>query len=110
MDKQWEIIIIKLITCFQIQVKVKMEDFVRLCEQNGQLFRTDCFWPSLSVYQCGLPHKIAVEFFQTFVICGIIRQQLLWTQELPKSKVREKRVDYLGNIARSYVGTSNIAK
>ena len=67
----------KAYNLFSNTSEVKMEDFVRLCEQKGQLFGTDCFWPLLSVHQCGLPHKIAVELFQTFVICGIIRQHLL---------------------------------
>ncbi|CAN6476851.1 unnamed protein product [Victoria cruziana] len=32
--------------------------------------------PLLSLHQCGLPRKIAIELFQTFVICGLVRQHL----------------------------------
>ena len=50
----------KAYNLFSNTSEVKMEDFVRLCEQKGQLFGTDCHCcrSSLSVHQCGLPRKI----------------------------------------------------
>nr|YP_009493411.1 RpoC1 [Banisteriopsis caapi]AWM97665.1 RpoC1 [Banisteriopsis caapi] len=46
--------------------------------------------PSLSLHQCGLPHEIAIELFQTFVIRGLIRQNLASNIGVAKSKIREK--------------------
>uniref|UniRef100_A0AAU7ZYW0 DNA-directed RNA polymerase subunit beta' n=1 Tax=Haplophyllum tragacanthoides TaxID=3230264 RepID=A0AAU7ZYW0_9ROSI len=46
--------------------------------------------PSLSLHRCGLPREIAIELFQTFVICGLIRQQLASNIGVAKSKIREK--------------------
>ncbi|CAN6454000.1 unnamed protein product [Victoria cruziana] len=46
--------------------------------------------PSLSLHQCGLPQEIAIKFFQTFVICGLIRQHLASNIGLAKSKIRKK--------------------
>nr|YP_010448675.1 RNA polymerase beta' subunit [Atalantia ceylanica]UTS57198.1 RNA polymerase beta' subunit [Atalantia ceylanica]BEV74987.1 RNA polymerase subunit beta' [Atalantia ceylanica] len=46
--------------------------------------------PSLSLHQCGLPREIAIELFQTFVICGLIRQHLASNIGVAKSKIREK--------------------
>ncbi|CAN6455227.1 unnamed protein product [Victoria cruziana] len=46
--------------------------------------------PSLSLHQCGLPREIAIELFQTFAICGLIRQHLASNIGLVKSKIREK--------------------
>ncbi|CAN6483011.1 unnamed protein product [Victoria cruziana] len=46
--------------------------------------------PSLSLHQCGLPREIAIELFQTFVICGLIKQHLASNIGLAKSKIREK--------------------
>ncbi|KAI3865257.1 hypothetical protein MKX03_012847 [Papaver bracteatum] len=45
--------------------------------------------PSLSL-QCGLPREIAIELFQTFVIRGLIRQQVASNIGVVKSKIREK--------------------
>nr|UZP14257.1 RNA polymerase beta' subunit [Koenigia islandica] len=46
--------------------------------------------PSLSLHQCGLPREIAIELFQTFVIRGLIRQNLASNIGVAKSKIREK--------------------
>nr|BEV75991.1 RNA polymerase subunit beta' [Clausena anisata] len=46
--------------------------------------------PSLSLHQCGLPREIAIELFQTFLICGLIRQHLASNIGVAKSKIREK--------------------
>ncbi|XP_061355163.1 DNA-directed RNA polymerase subunit beta'-like [Gastrolobium bilobum] len=46
--------------------------------------------PSLSLHRCGLPCEIAIELFQTFVICGLIRKQLASNIGVAKSKIREK--------------------
>nr|YP_010328341.1 RNA polymerase beta' subunit [Disporum viridescens]UJH20685.1 RNA polymerase beta' subunit [Disporum viridescens] len=46
--------------------------------------------PSLSLHQCGLPREIAIELFQTFVICGLIRQHVASNIGIAKSKIREK--------------------
>nr|UDZ61143.1 RNA polymerase beta subunit [Albidella nymphaeifolia] len=46
--------------------------------------------PSLSLHQCGLPREIAIELFQTFVIRGLIRQQVASNIGIAKSKIREK--------------------
>nr|AEX10172.1 RNA polymerase beta [California macrophylla]AKF43431.1 RNA polymerase beta' subunit [California macrophylla] len=46
--------------------------------------------PSLSLHQCGLPHEIAIELFQTFVIRGLIRQHLAPNIGTAKSQIREK--------------------
>ncbi|KAH1072780.1 hypothetical protein J1N35_025108 [Gossypium stocksii] len=44
---------------------------------------------SLSLHRCGLPSEIAIELFQTFVICGLIRH-LAPNIGIAKSKIREK--------------------
>nr|YP_010334379.1 RNA polymerase beta' subunit [Bignonia magnifica]UNH90325.1 RNA polymerase beta' subunit [Bignonia magnifica] len=46
--------------------------------------------PSLALYQCGLPHEIAIELFQTFVIRDLIRQHLASNIGVAKSKIRKK--------------------
>nr|YP_010942417.1 RNA polymerase beta' subunit [Persicaria sagittata]WLS53391.1 RNA polymerase beta' subunit [Persicaria sagittata] len=46
--------------------------------------------PSLSLHRCGLPREIAIELFQTFVIRGLIRQDLASNIGVAKSKIREK--------------------
>nr|YP_009409883.1 RNA polymerase beta' subunit [Cressa cretica]ASJ65081.1 RNA polymerase beta' subunit [Cressa cretica] len=46
--------------------------------------------PSLSLHRCGLPREMAIELFQIFVICGLIRQRLAWNIGSAKSKIREK--------------------
>ncbi|KAF6163463.1 hypothetical protein GIB67_029312 [Kingdonia uniflora] len=46
--------------------------------------------PSLSLHRCGLPHEIAIELFQSFVICGLIRQNVASNIGVVKSKIREK--------------------
>nr|YP_009414748.1 RNA polymerase beta' subunit [Platycodon grandiflorus]ARR27753.1 RNA polymerase beta' subunit [Platycodon grandiflorus]UBK12152.1 RNA polymerase beta' subunit [Platycodon grandiflorus]UXO94450.1 RNA polymerase beta' subunit [Platycodon grandiflorus]WCD61543.1 RNA polymerase beta' subunit [Platycodon grandiflorus] len=46
--------------------------------------------PSLSLHQCGLPHEIAIELFQTFVIRGLIREHLASNIGVAKRKIREK--------------------
>nr|UDZ61141.1 RNA polymerase beta subunit [Albidella oligococca] len=46
--------------------------------------------PSLSLHQCGLPREIAIELFQTFVIRGLIRQQVASNIGIAKSQIREK--------------------
>nr|BEV76990.1 RNA polymerase subunit beta' [Murraya koenigii] len=46
--------------------------------------------PSLSLHQCGLPREIAIELFQTFLICGLIRQHLASNIGVAKSQIREK--------------------
>nr|YP_010892527.1 RNA polymerase subunit beta' [Ceratophyllum submersum]CAJ0557028.1 RNA polymerase subunit beta' [Ceratophyllum submersum] len=46
--------------------------------------------PSLSLHRCGLPREIAIELFQTFVIRGLIRQQIASNIGIAKSKIREK--------------------
>nr|YP_010395581.1 RNA polymerase beta' subunit [Thamnosma texana]UQJ73109.1 RNA polymerase beta' subunit [Thamnosma texana] len=46
--------------------------------------------PSLSLHRCGLPREIAIELFQPFVICGLIRQHLASNIGVAKSKIREK--------------------
>nr|YP_010320456.1 RNA polymerase beta' subunit [Parnassia wightiana]UJJ83502.1 RNA polymerase beta' subunit [Parnassia wightiana] len=46
--------------------------------------------PSLSLHRCGLPHEIAIELFQTFVIRGLIRQHLASNIGVAKSQIREK--------------------
>nr|UDZ61144.1 RNA polymerase beta subunit [Burnatia enneandra] len=48
--------------------------------------------PSLSLHQCGLPREIAIELFQTFVIRGLIRQQVASNIGIAKSKIREKEL------------------
>nr|ABW40753.1 RNA polymerase beta subunit [Papaver somniferum] len=46
--------------------------------------------PSLSLHRCGLPREMAIELFQTFVIRGLIRQQVASNIGVAKSKIREK--------------------
>nr|YP_009326104.1 RNA polymerase beta' chain [Oxyria sinensis]APD26333.1 RNA polymerase beta' chain [Oxyria sinensis] len=46
--------------------------------------------PSLSLHRCGLPREIAIELFQTFLIRGLIRQNLASNIGVAKSKIREK--------------------
>nr|YP_010428373.1 RNA polymerase beta' subunit [Dicranostigma leptopodum]USN94335.1 RNA polymerase beta' subunit [Dicranostigma leptopodum] len=46
--------------------------------------------PSLSLHRCGLPREIAIELFQTFVIRGLIRQDVASNIGVAKSKIREK--------------------
>nr|YP_010003902.1 RNA polymerase beta' subunit [Calligonum yengisaricum]QKT27873.1 RNA polymerase beta' subunit [Calligonum yengisaricum]QKT27959.1 RNA polymerase beta' subunit [Calligonum yengisaricum] len=46
--------------------------------------------PSLSLHRCGLPREIAIELFQTFVIRGLIRQDLASNIGVAKSQIREK--------------------
>ncbi|KAI3932206.1 hypothetical protein MKW92_053242 [Papaver armeniacum] len=46
--------------------------------------------PSISLHRCGLPREIAIELFQTFVIRGLIRQQVASNIGVAKSKIREK--------------------
>lgn len=46
--------------------------------------------PSLSLHQCGLPREIAIELFQTFLLRGLIRQQLAPNIGTAKSQIREK--------------------
>nr|YP_010395409.1 RNA polymerase beta' subunit [Thamnosma montana]UQJ72937.1 RNA polymerase beta' subunit [Thamnosma montana] len=46
--------------------------------------------PSLSLHRCGVPREIAIELFQPFVICGLIRQHLASNIGVAKSKIREK--------------------
>nr|WAJ51817.1 RNA polymerase beta' subunit [Phebalium multiflorum] len=46
--------------------------------------------PSLSLHRCGLPREIAIELFQSFVICGLIRQHLASNIGVAKSQIREK--------------------
>ncbi|EEF42579.1 DNA-directed RNA polymerase beta chain, putative [Ricinus communis] len=46
--------------------------------------------PSISLHRCGLPREIAIELFQIFVICGLIRQHLASNIGVAKSKIREK--------------------
>ncbi|KAL9411683.1 hypothetical protein AB3S75_045309 [Citrus x aurantiifolia] len=53
--------------------------------------------PSLSLHQCGLPREIAIELFQTFVICGLIRQHLASNIELLRVKFGKK-----GRLSRKY--------
>ncbi|XP_048319581.2 DNA-directed RNA polymerase subunit beta'-like [Ziziphus jujuba] len=48
--------------------------------------------PSLSLHRCGLPREIAIELFQTFVIHGLIRQQLASNLGVAKNKIREKDI------------------
>ncbi|KAF3776509.1 DNA-directed RNA polymerase subunit beta'' [Nymphaea thermarum] len=42
--------------------------------------------PSFSLHQCGLSREIAIELFQTFVICGLIRQHLAYNIGIDKVK------------------------
>ncbi|KAL0912917.1 hypothetical protein M5K25_016338 [Dendrobium thyrsiflorum] len=44
----------------------------------------------LSLHQCGLPREIAIELFQTFVIRGLIRQDVASNTGIAKRKIREK--------------------
>nr|YP_010006618.1 RNA polymerase beta' subunit [Passiflora candollei]QNR05385.1 RNA polymerase beta' subunit [Passiflora candollei] len=46
--------------------------------------------PTLSLHQCGLPYEIAIELFQTFVIRGLIRQDIASNIGVAKKKIREK--------------------
>nr|YP_009731404.1 RNA polymerase beta [Corybas taliensis]QHN69919.1 RNA polymerase beta [Corybas taliensis] len=46
--------------------------------------------PLLSLHQCGLPREIAIELFQTFVIRGLIGQDVASNTGIAKSKIREK--------------------
>nr|YP_010471703.1 RNA polymerase beta' subunit [Nervilia aragoana]UVG41060.1 RNA polymerase beta' subunit [Nervilia aragoana] len=46
--------------------------------------------PLLSLHQCGLPREIAIELFQTFVICGLIRRDVASNTGIAKSKIRER--------------------
>nr|QUS64225.1 RNA polymerase beta' subunit [Bulbophyllum menghaiense] len=46
--------------------------------------------PLLSLHQCGLPREIAIELFQTFLIRGLIRQDVASNTGIAKSKIREK--------------------
>ncbi|KAM6547288.1 hypothetical protein CsatB_018964 [Cannabis sativa] len=46
--------------------------------------------PSLSLHRCGLPRKIAIELFQTFVIRSLIRKHFSSNIGVAKSKIREK--------------------
>ncbi|KAF3644843.1 hypothetical protein FXO38_19963 [Capsicum annuum] len=43
--------------------------------------------PSLSLHRCRFPREIAIELFQTFVICGLIRQYLASNIVVTKSKL-----------------------
>ncbi|XP_060667205.1 DNA-directed RNA polymerase subunit beta'-like [Ziziphus jujuba] len=43
--------------------------------------------PSLSLHRCGLPREIAIELCHTFVIHGLIRQQLASNIGVAKSKI-----------------------
>ena len=46
--------------------------------------------PSLSLHRCGLPREIAIELFQAFVICSLIRQHLASNIGVAKSQIRDK--------------------
>nr|UDY68939.1 RNA polymerase beta' subunit [Melicope lucida] len=46
--------------------------------------------PSLSLHRCGLPREIAIELFQSFLICGLITQHLASNIGVAKSTIREK--------------------
>nr|YP_010389151.1 RNA polymerase beta' subunit [Allophylus viridis]UPQ44471.1 RNA polymerase beta' subunit [Allophylus viridis] len=46
--------------------------------------------PSLSLHRCGLPREIAIELFQTFVICSLIRLHLASNIGVAKSQIRDK--------------------
>ncbi|KAE9612435.1 putative DNA-directed RNA polymerase [Lupinus albus] len=46
--------------------------------------------PSLSLHRCGFPCETAIELFQTFVICGLIRKQFASNIGISKSKIRKK--------------------
>nr|YP_009671605.1 RNA polymerase beta' subunit [Passiflora microstipula]QCX30886.1 RNA polymerase beta' subunit [Passiflora microstipula] len=46
--------------------------------------------PSLSLHRCGLPREIAIELFQTFVIRGLIKQDIASNIGVAKSQIREK--------------------
>nr|YP_010389410.1 RNA polymerase beta' subunit [Delavaya toxocarpa]UPQ44730.1 RNA polymerase beta' subunit [Delavaya toxocarpa] len=46
--------------------------------------------PSLSLHRCGLPREIAIELFQTFVICSLIRQHLASNIGVAKNQIRDK--------------------
>nr|WBR76048.1 RNA polymerase beta' subunit [Ceratostigma minus] len=46
--------------------------------------------PSLSLHQCGLPREIAIALFQTFLVRGLIRQDLAEHMGVAKSQIREK--------------------
>uniref|UniRef100_A0A803MTG5 DNA-directed RNA polymerase n=1 Tax=Chenopodium quinoa TaxID=63459 RepID=A0A803MTG5_CHEQI len=48
--------------------------------------------PSLSLHRCGLPREVAIELFQTFVVCGLIRQHLVSNIGVDKRKIREKEL------------------
>ncbi|KAK8937796.1 DNA-directed RNA polymerase subunit beta' [Platanthera guangdongensis] len=50
--------------------------------------------PLLSLHQCGLPREIAIELFQTFVICGLIRQDVASNTGIAKSKIRDVSIAY----------------
>ncbi|KAK8957643.1 DNA-directed RNA polymerase subunit beta' [Platanthera zijinensis] len=45
--------------------------------------------PLLSLHQCGLPREIEIELFQTFVIRGLIRQDVASNTGIAKGKIRE---------------------
>nr|YP_009914808.1 RNA polymerase beta' subunit [Chuquiraga oblongifolia]QLF67518.1 RNA polymerase beta' subunit [Chuquiraga oblongifolia] len=47
--------------------------------------------PSLALHRCGLPHEIAIELFQTFVIRGLIREHLASNIGVAKSQIRKKK-------------------
>nr|YP_009429707.1 DNA-directed RNA polymerase beta' subunit [Aesculus wangii]ASX99335.1 DNA-directed RNA polymerase beta' subunit [Aesculus wangii] len=46
--------------------------------------------PLLSLHRCGLPREIAIELFQTFVICSLIRQHFASNIGVAKSQIRDK--------------------
>ncbi|CAI8600144.1 unnamed protein product [Vicia faba] len=45
---------------------------------------------SLLLHRCGLPRKIEIELFQTFLISGLIRNHFASSIGVSKSKIREK--------------------
>ncbi|KAL5073652.1 hypothetical protein RYX36_012636 [Vicia faba] len=50
--------------------------------------------PSLSLHRCGLPHEIAIELFQTFLIHGLIQNHFASNIGVAKRKIREKNPLY----------------
>nr|ULQ68550.1 RNA polymerase beta' subunit [Xyris capensis] len=46
--------------------------------------------PSLSLHQCGLPREIAIELFQPFVICALIKKHRSWNIGIAKSQIRKR--------------------
>lgn len=49
--------------------------------------------PTLSLHQCGLPRKIAIELFQPFVIGGLIKQRRALNMGVAKSKISIYSID-----------------